>query len=101
MSKIAYMLKPNCNIIVLETNIKKKKRGNNMASNNNNTKAVPEAKAALNQMKLEIASELGMSNYQQIDKDNLTARENGYVGGYMTKKLVEMAEQQMAGKGQQ
>ena len=42
------MLKPNCNIIVLETNIKKKKRGNNMASNNNNTKAVPEAKDALN-----------------------------------------------------
>ena len=72
-----------------------------MASNNNNTKAVPEAKASLNQMKLEIASELGMSNYQQIDKGNLTARENGYVGGYMTKKLVEMAEQQMAGKGQQ
>ncbi len=72
-----------------------------MSSNNNNKKAVPEAKAALNQMKLEIASELGMSNYQQVDKGNLTARENGYVGGYMTKKLVEMAEQQMAGKGQQ
>ena len=60
-----------------------------------------ELKLALNQMKLEIASELGMSNYQQVDKGNLTARENGYVGGYMTKKLVEMAEQQMAGKGQQ
>ena len=72
-----------------------------MSNNNNNTKVVPEAKAALNQMKLEIASELGMSNYQQVDKGNLTARENGYVGGYMTKKLVEMAEQQMAGKGQQ
>ena len=49
-------------------------------------------------MKLEIANELGMANYQQMDKGNLTARENGYVGGYMTKKLVEMAEQQMAGK---
>lgn len=72
-----------------------------MSNNNNNQKAVPEAKAALNQMKLEIASELGMSNYQQVDKGNLTARENGYVGGYMTKKLVEMAEQQMAGKGPQ
>ena len=71
-----------------------------MANNNNNQKVVPQAKQALNQMKLEIASELGMSNYQQIDKGNLTARENGYVGGYMTKKLVEMAEQQMAGKQQ-
>ena len=72
-----------------------------MANNNNNQKVVPQAKQALNQMKLEIANELGMANYQQLDKGNLTARENGYVGGYMTKKLVEMAEQQMAGKQQQ
>ena len=71
-----------------------------MANNNNNQKVVPQAKQALNQMKLEIAGELGMNNYQQMDKGNLTARENGYVGGYMTKKLVEMAEQQMAGKQQ-
>ena len=72
-----------------------------MANNNNNQKVVPQAKQALNQMKLEIANELGMANYQQMDKGNLTARENGYVGGYMTKKLVEMAERQMAGKQQQ
>ena len=71
-----------------------------MANNNNNQKVVPQAKQALNQMKLETANELGMANYQQMDKGNLTARENGYVGGYMTKKLVEMAEQQMAGKQQ-
>ena len=71
-----------------------------MANNNNNQKVVPQAKQALNQMKLEIANELGMANYQQMDKGNLTARENGYVGGYRTKKLVEMAEQQMAGKQQ-
>ena len=72
-----------------------------MANNNNNQKVVPQAKQALNQMKLEIANELGMANYQQMDKGNLTARENGYVGGYMTKKLVEMAEQQMAGQQQE
>ena len=71
-----------------------------MANNNNNQKVVPQAKQALNQMKLEIANELGMANYQQMDKGNLTARENGYVGGYMTKKLVERAEQQRAGKQQ-
>ena len=67
-------------------------------SNTNNRQVVPESRAALNQMKLEIAGELGMSNYENIDKGNLTARQNGYVGGYMTKKLVEMAEKQMAGK---
>ena len=71
-----------------------------MSNNTNNKTVVPQAKQALNQMKLEIANELGMADYQQVDKGNLTARQNGYVGGYMTKKLVEMAEQQMAGKGQ-
>ncbi|MGL4796682.1 MAG: small, acid-soluble spore protein, alpha/beta type [Paraclostridium sp.] len=65
---------------------------------NYNKKAVPEAKAALNQMKLEIANELGMADYQTADKGNMTARQNGYVGGYMTKKLVEMAEKQISGK---
>ncbi|GAA0232040.1 alpha/beta-type small acid-soluble spore protein [Metaclostridioides mangenotii] len=74
-----------------------------MASNNNssNRVVVPGAKQALNQMKMEIANELGMNNYQAMDKGNLTSRDNGYVGGYMTKRLVEMAEQQMAGKQQQ
>ncbi|MCG8483491.1 MAG: alpha/beta-type small acid-soluble spore protein [Clostridia bacterium] len=68
---------------------------------NNNQQVVPEAKAALNSMKTEIANELGLSNYQNMDKGNLTARQNGYVGGYMTKKLVEMAEQQLSGKQMQ
>lgn len=68
---------------------------NNSGSNNI---VVPEAKQALNQMKTEIANELGLSNYEAMDKGNLTARQNGYVGGYMTKKLVEMAQRQMSGK---
>lgn len=65
---------------------------------NNNTNVVASAKPALKNMKTEIASELGLTNYENMDKGNLTARQNGYVGGYMTKKLVEMAEQQLAGK---
>ena len=56
------------------------------------------AKPALINLKTEVANELGLSNYEQTDKGNLTARQNGYVGGYMTKKLVEMAERQLAGK---
>lgn len=69
-----------------------------MVSNNNgnNRAVVPEAKEALNQMKLEIANELGLQNYDKIDKGNLTSRQNGYVGGYMVKNLVEMAQRQMA-----
>ncbi len=70
-----------------------------MASNNSSNNLVkPNAKNGLNNMKTEIANELGISNYDQMDKGNLTARQNGYVGGYMTRRLVEMAEQQLAGK---
>ena len=58
---------------------------------------VPEARHALNQMKLEIASELGMANYDSMDKGNLTSRENGYVGGNITRNLVEMAQRSMGG----
>jgi len=67
-------------------------------SNGNNRVIVPEAKQALNQMKLEIANELGLSNYDNIDKGNLTSRQNGYVGGYMVRNLVEMAQRQMSGQ---
>ncbi|MBR6701118.1 MAG: alpha/beta-type small acid-soluble spore protein [Firmicutes bacterium] len=56
------------------------------------------AKSGLENLKYETASELGLSNYQNMDKGELTARQNGYVGGYMTKKLVEMAENQLAGR---
>lgn len=69
-----------------------------MMARSSNRVVVPEAKMALNQMKLEIAGELGLADYDNIDKGNLTSRQNGYVGGYMTKRLVEAAERAMAGK---
>lgn len=72
-----------------------------MASNNNNSGSnrilVPNARQALNQMKLEIASELGLSNYESIDKGELSSRQNGYVGGYITRRLVEHAQQSLSG----
>lgn len=67
-------------------------------ANNNNKIVVPAARQALDQMKLEIANELGISNYSNIDKGNLPSRTNGYVGGYMVKRLVESAQNQLAGK---
>lgn len=69
-----------------------------MANNNSNKIVVPEARQALNQMKLEIANELGISNYDNVDKGELPSRVNGYVGGYMVKRLVESAQHQLAGK---
>lgn len=45
----------------------------------------------LEQMKYEIASQVGLGNYQSIDKGNLTSRQNGSVGGMITKTLVAQA----------
>ena len=61
------------------------------------TQMVPEAKAALDNMKFEIARELGI-NLKQGYNGDLSARDNGYVGGYMVKRLIEQAERQMAGR---
>ena len=60
---------------------------------------VPEAKGALNQMKYEIASELGI-NLKQGYNGDLPSRQAGYIGGYMVKRLIENAERAMSG-GQQ
>ena len=57
---------------------------------------VHEARAALDNMKFEIARELGI-NFKPGYNGDLTSRENGYVGGYMVKRLIEQAEKQMAG----
>ena len=59
----------------------------NTTTSSNRT-MVPEAKQALNNMKFEIANELGI-NLKQGYNGNLSARDNGYVGGYMVKKMIE------------
>jgi hypothetical protein len=58
------------------------------------------SKPYLKNMKNETATELGITNYDSMDKGTLSSRQNGYVGGYMTKKLVKYAEDHMSG-GQQ
>jgi len=65
-----------------------------MASRNNRA-LVPEARSALDRFKYEVANEVGIPNYDQVDKGNLTSRQNGYVGGNMVKKMIQMAEQSM------
>lgn len=67
-----------------------------MSSKSNSTN-VPEAKEAMSRFKMEVASELGVpltSGYN----GNLTSAQNGSVGGYMVKKMIEAQERQMAGK---
>ena len=70
-----------------------------MASRSSNRAAVPEAKGALDKFKYEVASELGvpLSDGYNYNGD-LTSKQNGSVGGYMVKKMIEQQEKQMAGK---
>ena len=53
----------------------------------NNKKVVPEAKQALDNMKYEIANQIGV-NLKQGYNGDLTSKQNGSVGGEMTKRLV-------------
>ena len=62
-----------------------------------NKAAVPEAKGALDRFKYEVASEIGVP-LTDGDNGDLTSRQNGSVGGYMVKKMIEAQERQMSGK---
>ncbi len=64
-------------------------------NNNSNQLLVPGVEQALEQMKYEIASEFGVN----LGADT-TSRANGSVGGEITKRLVQMAQQQMSGRQQ-
>ena len=67
-------------------------------SNSNSSKImVPNAREAMNKFKMEVASELGVPLSNGYN-GNLTSAQNGSVGGYMVKKMIEAQEKQMAGK---
>ena len=68
-----------------------------MKNSSSQQTVVPEARQALDNMKYEIARELGV-NLKQGYNGDLSSRENGTVGGYMVKRLIEQAENQMTGK---
>ncbi|MFC4403657.1 small, acid-soluble spore protein, alpha/beta type [Gracilibacillus xinjiangensis] len=64
----------------------------NNNSSNSNQLLVPGANQALDQMKIEIAQEFGVN----LGADT-TSRANGSVGGEITKRLVQVAQQQLSG----
>ena len=66
-------------------------------SSNQQGAMVPEARQALDNMKYEIAGELGI-NLKQGYNGDLPSRQAGSIGGYRVKRLIEQAERQMAGK---
>ena len=67
-----------------------------MSNNTSSNKAaVPEAKGALNRFKFEGANELGVPLTDGYN-GNLTSKQNGSVGGYMVKKMIEAQERSMS-----
>ena len=72
-----------------------------MSNNNTNSNKinVPEARAAMEQFKFEVANEIGVPLKKGYNGD-LTSAQNGYVGGYMVKKMIERQEKMMAEKNQ-
>jgi hypothetical protein len=62
-----------------------------------NTKVVPQATAALDRMKYEIASEVGV-NLKEGYNGDITAREAGRVGGEMVRRLIQQAENNLSGR---
>lgn len=62
-----------------------------------NSSSVPEAKSALDKFKFEVANEIGVPLKDGYNGD-LTSKQNGSVGGFMVKKMIEAQERQMSGK---
>ncbi len=67
-----------------------------MASNKT---LVPGAKKALEQFKMEAASEVGVTLKQGYNGD-LTSRQAGSIGGQMVKKMIQSYENNLAGQNQ-
>ena len=67
----------------------------NQNSTSGSQKAVPEAKAAMNRFKEEVASELGVPLKEGYNGD-LTSRQAGSICGEMVKKMIMKQEQQMS-----
>nr|WP_246451984.1 alpha/beta-type small acid-soluble spore protein [Alkalicella caledoniensis] len=58
---------------------------------------VPQAEQALDNLKNEIASELGLTQkIQSVGYANMSPYEVGQIGGQMVKRMIEMVESQMA-----
>ena len=64
-----------------------------MASKTNRVE-VPEANAAMDRFKTEVASELGV-NLKEGYNGDLTSKEAGSIGGEMVRRMIQKQEEQM------
>ena len=68
-----------------------------MANKTSNRIVVPGAKDAMEQFKMEAASEVGVNLNKGYNGD-LTSRQAGSVGGQMVKKMIEKYENDLSAK---
>ncbi len=96
MIGLCWLLDGNINLVQFQNSPPKKMNEGECASmpnnNSSNQLLVPGVSQALDQMKYEIANEFGVNLGAET-----TSRANGSVGGEITKRLVQMAEQQLGG----
>ena len=64
------------------------------SQNKTNRMEVPEAKAAMDRFKTEVASELGV-NLKEGYNGDLSSREAGSIGGEMVRRMIKSYEEQM------
>ncbi|TFE27559.1 alpha/beta-type small acid-soluble spore protein [Cohnella luojiensis] len=74
-----------------------------MANNrgNSNQLVVPQAQKGLEQLKFEVCQELGIQIPQDGYYGNMITKDTGRIGGNITRHLVMIAEQQLAGQAGQ
>ena len=63
-------------------------------ANRSNRVEVPEAKAAMDRFKTEVAAELGV-NLKEGYNGDLTSKEAGSIGGEMVRRMSRKQEEQM------
>lgn len=62
-----------------------------------NRALVPQATQALDSFKYQVAAEIGITPPQGGYWGDLPARQCGAVGGHMVRRMIQLAEQQLAG----
>lgn len=67
-----------------------------MSTKNSNRINVPEARQAMENMKQEVASELGITLNKGYN-GNLSSKDAGHIGGNMVRKMIEAQERTMGG----
>lgn len=65
--------------------------------NTTNRALVQGAESALDQWKYEVAHELGLNVHEGDYWGDLPARQCGAVGGHMVRRMIRMAEENLAG----